>query len=199
MPTAACPTILRERPATSTSRSTTRRASPPIRLGDPDPDLLPGRANQAAPDGPDGEREQGYLWNAALRAHETVRNYGFFAGSGPLRTRHSGERPPYRSTTIPQRRNSAWLSPRTRIWRRSPILISAASTTSSRTTGASRSGSGNSRTTKKGIRSRGSRPFASCTIIPAISRTAADGVNTPETQVADNDYAVGLAGRPRGA
>jgi DNA-binding beta-propeller fold protein YncE len=43
-----------------------------------DPDDLPGTANAAAPDSPDGENGTGYLWNAALRAHGSVRNYGFF-------------------------------------------------------------------------------------------------------------------------
>ncbi|MDE3137139.1 MAG: beta-propeller fold lactonase family protein, partial [Acidobacteriota bacterium] len=43
-----------------------------------DPDLLPGTADVAAPDGPGGEAGSGYLWNDALAAHLTVRNYGFF-------------------------------------------------------------------------------------------------------------------------
>lgn len=43
-----------------------------------DPDDLPGTANVAAPDGSDGENGTGYLWNAALRAGLSVRNYGFF-------------------------------------------------------------------------------------------------------------------------
>ncbi len=43
-----------------------------------DQDLLPGTNNVAAPDGPEGEAQQGYLWNSALRAGLTVRNYGFF-------------------------------------------------------------------------------------------------------------------------
>jgi YVTN family beta-propeller protein len=43
-----------------------------------DPDELPGTANVAAPDSPEGESGAGYLWNAVLRAGLTVRNYGFF-------------------------------------------------------------------------------------------------------------------------
>jgi YVTN family beta-propeller protein len=43
-----------------------------------DPDVLPGQTNTAAPDGPDNEVNTGYLWDAALRANLTVRNYGFF-------------------------------------------------------------------------------------------------------------------------
>jgi len=43
-----------------------------------DPNLLPGTADVAAPDGPEGEQGAGFLWDAALRARLTVRNYGFF-------------------------------------------------------------------------------------------------------------------------
>jgi YVTN family beta-propeller protein len=43
-----------------------------------DPDVLPGQTDVAAPDGPDNEVNTGYLWDAALRAGLTVRNYGFF-------------------------------------------------------------------------------------------------------------------------
>lgn len=43
-----------------------------------DPDLLPGQSDTGAPDGPNDEINTGYLWNAALRAGLTVRNYGFF-------------------------------------------------------------------------------------------------------------------------
>jgi len=53
-----------------------REAADP--LARKDPDLLPGIANETAPDGPNGEFQQGYIWNAALRAKLSVRNYGFF-------------------------------------------------------------------------------------------------------------------------
>ena len=43
-----------------------------------DPNLLPGNNNSDAPDGPDNEMNAGHLWDAALRAHLTVRSYGFF-------------------------------------------------------------------------------------------------------------------------
>ena len=43
-----------------------------------DPDLLPGAVDVAAPDGPDGEAGRGYLWDAALRAGRSVRNWGFY-------------------------------------------------------------------------------------------------------------------------
>ena len=41
-------------------------------------DLLPGQADVDAPDGPDDELNTGYLWDNALRAGLTVRDYGFF-------------------------------------------------------------------------------------------------------------------------
>ena len=47
-----------------------------------DPNLLPGSANVAAPDGPAGTPEgTGYLWDAVLRAGLTLRNYGCFGVS----------------------------------------------------------------------------------------------------------------------
>ncbi len=53
-----------------------RIAADPIHPNDPD--LMPGQAHVAAPDGPDGELNTGYLWDYALRAGLKVRNYGFF-------------------------------------------------------------------------------------------------------------------------
>ncbi len=43
-----------------------------------DPNVLPGTADVAAPDGPEGQPGAGFLWDAALRAGLTLRNYGFF-------------------------------------------------------------------------------------------------------------------------
>jgi DNA-binding beta-propeller fold protein YncE len=54
----------------------------------PDPNLLPGNANEDEADGPSGE-EGGYLWNAALKAHLTVRNYGFYTDLGALDVREA--------------------------------------------------------------------------------------------------------------
>ncbi|MGD0910634.1 MAG: beta-propeller fold lactonase family protein [Terracidiphilus sp.] len=42
-----------------------------------DPNLLPGTNDVLAPDGPEGENHAGYLWDSALRHGLTVRNYGF--------------------------------------------------------------------------------------------------------------------------
>ncbi len=43
-----------------------------------DPDILPGTADASGSDGPDGDDNKGYIWNAALRAGLSLRNYGFF-------------------------------------------------------------------------------------------------------------------------
>ena len=43
-----------------------------------DQNLLPGAVDVAAPDGPAGEAGAGYIWDEALRAGLTVRNYGFY-------------------------------------------------------------------------------------------------------------------------
>lgn len=49
------------------------------KLDDPE-NQLPGAADVSAPDGPaDDETGAGFLWDSALRAKLTVRNYGFFA------------------------------------------------------------------------------------------------------------------------
>ena len=42
-----------------------------------DPDLLPGYTDVGSPDGPNNEINTGHLWDAALRANLTVRQYGF--------------------------------------------------------------------------------------------------------------------------
>ncbi len=43
-----------------------------------DRDMLAGSADVAAPDGPESEAGTGYLWDAALRAGKSIRNYGCF-------------------------------------------------------------------------------------------------------------------------
>jgi DNA-binding beta-propeller fold protein YncE len=49
-----------------------------------DPDLLPGTRNEVAADGPEGEEGAGYVWDAAIRAGLSVRNYGFFLDLGAV-------------------------------------------------------------------------------------------------------------------
>ncbi len=49
-----------------------------------DPNLLPGNANEVAADGPEGQEGLGYIWDAALSANLTVRNYGFYLDLGAM-------------------------------------------------------------------------------------------------------------------
>jgi len=53
----------------------------------PDPNLLPGNANEVEADGPNGEQGGGYLWDAAIKAGLTVRNYGFYTDLGAFDVR----------------------------------------------------------------------------------------------------------------
>lgn len=53
-----------------------RQAANPLTPSDPD--VLPGTVDTAAPDGPDNEVDTGYIWDAAMRAGLSVRDYGFF-------------------------------------------------------------------------------------------------------------------------
>lgn len=53
-----------------------RQAANP--LSPADPDLLPGAIDVATPDGPDGEAGTGYVWDAVQRKGLSVRNYGFY-------------------------------------------------------------------------------------------------------------------------
>jgi len=82
--------------------SAERRAVDP--LGPADPNVLPGAIDVAAPDGPGGAAGRGYLWDQALKAGLTVRNWGFYGDlalyyrqAGPLRTPRLRE--PWKTST----------------------------------------------------------------------------------------------------
>ena len=73
--------------ATSAERHAVNPASPT------DPDILAGARDVAAPDGPGRAQGEGYLWDQALKAGLSVRNWGFYGDLilyskklGPLRT-----------------------------------------------------------------------------------------------------------------
>lgn len=160
-------------------------------FNDPDPDLLPGSANQAAPDGPDGEREQGYLWSAALRAHESVRNYGFFIDLA----RYAPEVPA--KFAIPLEHNPAAIGLRVAF----PTNKELAPLTDPFFRGFDNQYPDFWRFREwerefSGYEKKGSLPQLETVRLmhdhTGDFGSAADGVNTPETQVADNDYAVGL-------
>jgi DNA-binding beta-propeller fold protein YncE len=185
-----------------------RRAANPLTPADPD--LLPGQTNVAAPDGPNNEVNTGYLWDSALRAGLTVRNYGFFVDTTRYALPSTSAaniplvRDPASTGTIVAFPSSASLAPYTdpyfrsfdnafpdyyryKEWEREfdadyGLPMSA---------GDAMASPSNSEPQHTGG-------------LPALSlvrfmhdhtgnfATAIDGVDTPEEQQADNDYAVGL-------
>jgi DNA-binding beta-propeller fold protein YncE len=150
-----------------------RRANPATPA---DPDLLPGTADVAAPDpsaASGGEAGTGYLWDAALRAGLSVRNYGFYGDLSRYDTKH------YTPQTglIPLARDAysdnlpVFSRPRARS-RRTRTSTIAASTWRFRISGACGNGSGNLPSRSPAARCRASRSCACRTIISAPLRTA---------------------------
>jgi DNA-binding beta-propeller fold protein YncE len=163
-----------------------RRAANP--LYPPDANLLPGTNNVAAPDGPQGEAQRGYLWDSAMRAGLSVRNYGFFLDltryfvPGPVHI--PPVRDPFAARQIVAYPANPQLAPVTDPYYRGfdnefPDYY------------------------REEEWARAYDEDAAHGTLPALSlvrlmhdhtgsfATAIDRVNTPETQVADNDAAVG--------
>jgi hypothetical protein len=158
-----------------------------------DPDDLPGPANVAAPDSPEGEHGTGYLWNGALRKGLSVRNYGFFVDGSRYGDDGQGEKryqiplllnpaPSHTQVAFPA---DASLQKLTDIYFRGfdnnfPDYYRFKEWEREFDTKYSNQGLPNLLLMRLMHDHTGS--FA----------TAILGVNTPELQVADNDYAVGL-------
>ncbi|HKI73489.1 MAG TPA: hypothetical protein VJ998_02540, partial [Pseudomonadales bacterium] len=157
-----------------------------------DPRILPGTANAAAPDGPGGEEGAGFLWNGALRAGLTLRNYGFFVDLQRYGGWHGTENfriprltDPAASHTQVAYITDAALRPHSDIYYRGFDQ-----------------GFPDYYLYKEFARefdtkfADGSLPNLVLMRLPhdhtGNFKDAIEGVNTPELQVADNDYAVGL-------
>ncbi len=152
---------------------------------------LPGHADVATPDGPEDESGAGYLWDGALRSGLSVRNYGFFIDLSHY-NHIPGDDPPI------------------------PLLHDPAS---SKTIVATATKANLQQVTDPYFRGFDQRfpdywrfkewerefdDFAAHDNLPNLElvrlahdhlglfNEAADGVNTVETEIADNDYAVGL-------
>ena len=154
-----------------------------------DPDLLPGVADVAAPDGPDAESGTGYLWDAALRAGISIRNYGFYVTN--YNTKSSApnyvtpSRQPFRDKMLQVYANKPALRPVTDRYYRGFDLKYADFW-------------------RYREWAREFDRYAKKDNLPALElvrlphdhfgdfANAADGVNTVETQMADNDYALGM-------
>jgi DNA-binding beta-propeller fold protein YncE len=170
--------------ATSAERAAANPVSPK------DPDILPGARDVAAPDGPDGDEGRGYLWDAAIRANLAVRNYGFFGdlaryfpSAGPALI--PLDREPAKSGRQVFYAAKAALMPRSDPYFRGFDQALADYW-------------------REAEWAREFDAFVASGKAPGLMlvrlahdhtgsfKEALDGVNTPEAQVADNDYAVGL-------
>ena len=168
-----------------------RQAEQP--LYPPDPNLLPGNANEVEADGPDGKEGAGYLWDAALNAHLTVRNYGYYTDLGALDVREAlGEISPtlaYPCSTKPPTQ-VAWPAKKALLNRTDlcfwpfdqsyPDFFRYAEWA------------------REFDRQVKTNKFPNLVLLRydhdhfGNFGTASFGVNTPELQIADDDYAVGL-------
>jgi YVTN family beta-propeller protein len=156
-----------------------------------DPDLLPGTADVAAPDPGTGEAGTGYLWDAALRQGLTVRNYGFF---GDL-SRYS--LPASDPAVVPLVRNPFQAG----IVQFFPTKASLRGVSDPYFRGYDQKNADFwlfkewEREFDQYVRN-GNLPALSLVRFPhdhfGDFAQAIDGVNTPDAQMADNDYAVGL-------
>ncbi len=150
-----------------------------------DPDVLPGTIDTAAPDSPGGKINGGYIWDAALRQGLTLRNYGFFIDltryfvPAPLAIPELLD-PAATKTQVAYAANAA-LRPHTDPYFRGfdqafPDYFRF----------------------KEFEREFDSQGLSDLTLLRLAHDhtgsfgSAILGVNTPELQVADNDYAVGL-------
>ncbi|HTQ55923.1 MAG TPA: hypothetical protein VMI94_15755 [Bryobacteraceae bacterium] len=171
-----------------------RQAANPFTSSDPDD--LPGQTDIDAPDGPDNEINTGYLWNAAMRAGLTVRNYGFFVDTSRYST------PDF---TIPVLRNP--FATRTQVAFPSSVTLNPVTDPYFRGFDNSLPDFWRYQEWARDFDARyRNNHHAGRTVedLPALTlirlmhdhtgnySTAIDGVNTPDLEVADNDYAVGL-------
>ncbi len=166
----------------------------------PDPDVLPGTTHPDAPDGPDENGQKvvnnGYLWNAAMLAGLSVRNYGFFIditrynlpdfAIPPLRN-------PFASNVTVAYPTNVALSPVT-----DPYFRGFDPTLPDYWRYTEWARDFDARYKDNHHAGRTTEDLAALTLV-RLGRdhtgnysTSLDGVNTPDLDVADNDYAVGL-------
>ncbi len=160
-------------------------------LSPPDPNVLAGTADVAAPDGPDGNEGHGYLWDVALKAGKTIRNYGFY---GDL-SRYTAKPP--KDVTIPLDRNP--FASRLQVF--FPTKAALHDITDPYFRGFDQAFPDYWRYKEwerefDGYAKDGKLPELTLLRLPhdhfGSFKKAIDGVNTVETEMADNDYALGL-------
>ncbi len=168
-----------------------RQAANPLTPSDPD--VLPGQVDVSAPDGPGGQPNAGFLWDAALRANLTVRDYGFFVDT----TRYTFPQSSAYSLTLAH--DPAATHTQTAF----STNVALAPYTDPYFRGWDPTYPDYWRYTEwarefdtKYV--HGGQELPNLSLVRLMNdhtgnfATAIDGVNTPELQQADNDYAVGL-------
>ena len=151
-----------ERDAAAGVAGTTNYSAASAALPGGTANLLTGTGNHASADAPFGI-EDGYIFNAVLKAGGTVRNYGFLVNNiGSIGTKAAPVSDPFAPGSFRSRRS-------TRRWRRSPTSTSAATTRTIRTCGATTSGSASSTSSSPTATCRACRWFASATTTWAAS------------------------------
>lgn len=167
-----------------------RLAAQPLQSADPD--LLPGGGNIGAPDADDADGDgqgEGYIWNGALKAGLSVRDYGFFLDL----SRYSQSLP--KGVSIPEDPNAFADNLQVAI----PTNAVLAPLTDKYFRGFDNAMPDYFRFNEwnrefQGYEAAGNLPNLSLVRIMhdhfGNFGTALDGVNTPELQIADNDYAV---------
>lgn len=169
-----------------------RQQEQPLLLGVPAAilaNLLPGTANEVEADGPDGPG-QGYLWDAALKANLTVRNYGYYLDLGGPVAR------PYITPTLT---NPCSATPPLQV--AFPAAPALANLTDLCFRGFDQTFPDYFRYTewlREFNQQVEGNTFPNLTLLRfdhdhfGSFGTASFGVNTPELQIADDDYSVGL-------
>jgi YVTN family beta-propeller protein len=155
-----------------------------------DDDVLAGGADVAAPDGPEGEEGQGYLWDAAIRKGLSVRNYGFY---GDL-VRYDEKAP----DRIPLERDP--YSKRLRVFFPTKAALAGVSDPYYRAFDQAFPDYWRLKEWRRefsGYVAKGNLPSLTLLRLPhdhtGAFGKALDKVDTVETELADNDYAVGMA------
>jgi YVTN family beta-propeller protein len=152
---------------------------------------LPGHSDVAAPDGPEDESGAGYLWDGALRSGLTVRNYGFFIDLSHY-NHIQGDDPP-----IPLLRDPAASGMRVATATKANLQ----QVTDPYFRGFDQRFPDYWRYKEwerefDGYVANNNLPSLELVRLPhdhlGLFDEAVDGVNTVETEIADNDYAVGL-------
>ncbi len=156
-----------------------------------DPDLLPGTADVSAPDSPEGAAGAGYLWDGARRRGLTVRNYGFY-----LDLHREG--PPASPAALLPKPHDPFAEGLTVAFCANPFL---ASVTDPYYRGFDQAYPDFWRVQEwrrefDGYVASGNLPNLTLMRLAhdhfGSFREAIDGVDTVETEMADNDYALGL-------